>query len=181
MPSAFSHAFSAIALGSAFRNKKSFSKMIIIGAVCSVIPDLDVIAFQFGIPYASMWGHRGITHSFFFAFLLSLIVMWAFYKSTTSRKEWIVLYIYFFSATALHPLLDALTNGGLGVALFSPFNNERYFFSYRPISVSPVSISGFFTERGWRILKSEFFWIWIPSIAFLLVNLFIRKSRRNVH
>jgi inner membrane protein len=29
---------------------------------------------------------------------------------------------------ASHGVLDALTNGGHGIAFFSPFLNERYFF-----------------------------------------------------
>jgi hypothetical protein len=32
-----------------------------------------------------------------------------------------------FLATAGHGLLDAMTNGGLGLAFFSPFDNHRYF------------------------------------------------------
>jgi hypothetical protein len=37
-----------------------------------------------------------------------------------------------FLATASHGVLDATTNGGLGVAFFSPFDNRRYFLPWRP-------------------------------------------------
>src|SRR5215831_7502105 len=47
------------------------------------------------------------------------------------------LFAYLFLATASHGVLDAMTNGGLGVAFFSPFDTTRYFLPWRPIRVSP--------------------------------------------
>ena len=35
-----------------------------------MVPDLDVIAFTLGIPYAHPLGHRGFLHSLLFALLL---------------------------------------------------------------------------------------------------------------
>ena len=70
MPSAFSHAISAIAIGSMFKNNKDRARMTFLGVICSVLPDADVLSFQFGVSYSSMWGHRGISHSIFFALLL---------------------------------------------------------------------------------------------------------------
>jgi inner membrane protein len=175
MPSAFSHAISAVALNSVFKSNYSRLQIIILGIVCSVIPDADVISFHFGIPYSSMYGHRGITHSFFFAIFFALLIMFCFYRKHGINKSTILLFVYFFLSTAMHPILDALTNGGLGVAFFAPFDESRYFFPYRPIKVSPISVSGFFTERGWYVFKNEFFWIWSPSLLILLLSA-IRKK-----
>ena len=36
-------------------------KLLLAGAACSIIPDLDVIGFGFGIRYGDMLGHRGFT------------------------------------------------------------------------------------------------------------------------
>ena len=81
------------------------------------------------------------------------------------------LFLYFFFCTASHGLLDAMTNGGLGVAFFSPFDTTRYFFPVRPILVSPIGVSEFFSEYGVRILVSEAIWIWLPScVAFLVLR-----------
>jgi len=55
---------------------------------------------------------------------------------------------------ASHPLLDALTDGGLGVALLWPFSAERFFFPWRPIPVSPIGV-GFFSLRGIRVALAE--------------------------
>ena len=57
-----------------------------------------------------------------------------------------------------------MTDGGSGVAFISPFNNDRYFFPRRPIRVSPIGVSRFFTERGLEVLASELLWMWLPSV-----------------
>jgi inner membrane protein len=47
---------------------------------------------------------------------------------------------------ASHGVLDAFTDGGLGVALFWPATDARFFAPWRPIPVSPL---------GWRVLSPE--------------------------
>jgi len=131
MPTIFSHAIFASALGSAFQSAKLSARFWILTAICAMLPDLDVIAFGFGIEYGSMFGHRGITHSLAFAILVGLAVPTLFFSSAQIPK-W-TLALYFAAVTVSHPLLDMLTNGGLGVALFAPFSNERFFFPWRPI------------------------------------------------
>ena len=84
-----------------------------------------------------------------------------------------------FVVTASHGLLDALTNGGLGVAFFSPFDDTRYFLPYRPVEVSPLGIGAFFTPRALPLLWTEFVWIAVPvlllaSILWWLVRRFER-------
>jgi inner membrane protein len=85
------------------------------------------------------------------------------------------LIAYLFLATASHGVLDAMTDGGLGVAFFSPFYNGRYFFPWRPIRVSPIALGRFFTPRGYLILRNEFFWIWLPAGSFALAVLILRR------
>ena len=55
-----------------------------------------------------------------------------------------------------------MTNGGLGVAFFSPFDRTRYFFSWRPLEVSPISLTRFFSEWGGAVLRSEWRYVWLP-------------------
>jgi inner membrane protein len=72
--------------------------------------------------------------------------------------------------------LDAFTNGGLGVAFFSPFNRDRYFFPWRPILVSPISLGRFFSRQGYLVLKNEMVWIWLPASLFALIVLTMRAT-----
>jgi inner membrane protein len=174
MASAFSHAIVAVAMGRAFRNKELGWRELGLGAFCSVLPDLDVIGFPLGIQYGDLWGHRGMTHSVLFAALLAgiLVTLWYRGKPAIAMAGF---YLYFFFCTASHGVLDALTNGGLGVAFFSPFDTTRYFFPIRPVLVSPIGITEFFSTYGIRILASEAIWIWLPSLAAVVV---LRTAQR---
>ncbi len=85
-------------------------------------------------------------------------------KGARSWKE----VIFFFSVALSHPSLDALTNGGRGVALFWPFTNERFFFPWRPIEVSPIGIFKFFGPTGQEVVQSELLWIGLPTLLIWL-------------
>jgi inner membrane protein len=170
MASAFSHAIVALAMGKAFHNKELRWRELFLGALCSVVPDFDVIGLYVGIQYGDLWGHRGVTHSIMFAALLaaSLVAVWYRGKDMFGMMG---LFLYFFLCTLSHGVPDAMTNGGLGVAFFSPFDTTRYFFPVRPVLVSPIGVSEFFGEYGVRILASEAIWIWLPSgVVFLMLR-----------
>ncbi len=176
MASAFSHAIAAVAIGKLnFRSVHTW-KYMLLGTFCAVIPDADAIGYWMKVPYESLWGHRGITHSLFFAFLLAGLVMYLFYRSEKPfSKAWLALYLTFFACTASHGVLDAFTTGGKGVAFFAPFWNERYFFPWKVIRVSPISVTKFFSDKGIQILKSEFVWVWIPSFVIIFIAYIVRK------
>lgn len=170
MASALSHAIASAALGKVYSGAKQPLKFWLLAAFCAVVPDADVIGFKFGIAYESLFGHRGFTHSIVFALLLALAVVVLFFKdAAVNSKRFYLLVFFFFCCTVSHPILDAMTTGGLGVAFFSPFSNERFFFSFRPIKVSPLTIEQFFGEWGWRVIKSELVWVWLPS--FIVIGL----------
>ena len=88
-----------------------------------------------------------------------------------SRRHWRC-----WLTAASHGALDALTTGGLGVAFFSPWDLERYFFSFRPIRVSPLGIKAFFSSRGLRVLASEFWWVGLPCAAALGLRFGFKKA-----
>jgi len=129
-----------------------------------MLPDLDVLGFGFGISYSSMLGHRGVSHSLAFALLLSILVTVFAFRAVRWDGIRVRIWLFLFVATASHGILDAFTNGGLGVAFFAPFASERYFFPVTPIQVSPIGW-GFFSDRGLRVLASEMLWVWAPSVA----------------
>ena len=176
MASIFGHAFVAFAFSKGFSKELATPKFWILGMLCAILPDADVIGFAFQIPYGSFWGHRGFSHSLVFALLFGILVTLLFYRTTIFTKKGIALMCYFSMCTASHGLLDALTTGGLGVAFFSPFDDTRYFFPWRPIKVSPIGASNFFSMRGVKVLLSEFLWIGIPVGLLIFVLLKIKKS-----
>jgi inner membrane protein len=147
-----------------------------LAAVCAALPDADAIGFGLGIRYGDLLGHRGLTHSLFFALVLGFLVVILFFRNIDlGSREWWTLVAFFFIATASHGVLDAMTNGGLGVAFFSPFSNERYFFPWRPIEVSPLSVGSFLSSRGVEVIVSEIKWVWIPSGLVVLTAYLFRR------
>ena len=140
MPSLPTHAVAALGIGACFYRPEIPKGIWVIGAVCSIVPDLDVIGFRFGIRYGDFWGHRGFAHSLFFAALLALVIVVLGFRHGVNGMHALTLWLYLFLATASHGLLDAMTDGGLGIALFSPFDNHRYFFPWTPIRVSPIGV-----------------------------------------
>jgi inner membrane protein len=174
MPSVFTHAVAARALGTALLPRGSGPRTWLLGVVCAVLPDIDVVAFALGIPYSSMFGHRGLSHSISFALLLSaLVTALAFRTSKWAGMRWRI-WLFLFAATASHGVLDAFTNGGLGIAFFAPFSAARYFFPVTPIEVSPI-VHGFFSERGIRILASEMMWVWAPALVLIALSIGVRR------
>jgi inner membrane protein len=163
MASLLTHALVGSALGQAaereWRKDWRFWGLVV---TCSILPDVDALGFHAGVPYGALWGHRGMTHSLLFAAILAAGLALAFRRAFRPWKLGALL----FAVTVSHGILDAMTNGGLGVAFFAPFDSERYFFPWRPIQVSPIGVRRFFTERGIRILSSEIFWIWCPALVF---------------
>lgn len=139
MASAFSHALAAVALGSILRLEKPPLKFWLCGMACAILPDMDSLGFASGVPYGSMFGHRGFTHSLCFALLLGSLTTFLFFRDDSHQGRGTRLWLYLFLSTASHGVLDAVTNGGMGVAFFSPFNTTRYFFPFHPVQVSPIN------------------------------------------
>jgi inner membrane protein len=129
----------------------------------SFLPDADVAGFAFGVRYGDEWGHRGATHSFVFSLALGVAVgvaAWLIRRPPvrTGVAAGLVL--------ASHPLLDILTNGGLGCAVFWPFDLTRYFAPWTPIPVSPIGL-GFLSPYGMYVAAVELL-LFAPLIWFAL-------------
>ena len=164
MASAFTHIAAPLTLRWIQGPEKIGVRLLGLGMFLSVAPDLDVIAFKFGIPYASPWGHRGFTHSIVFSILFSCLLLPL--KNYFQTSGWRLFFFSFISLLS-HALLDMLTNGGLGVALLWPFSSERFFFPWRGIQVSPIGVKNFFTLRGLKGLGSEFVFVWLPCLCLI--------------
>ncbi len=122
-------------------------------SAASLFPDADVLAFGLGIPYEAPFGHRGASHSIVFALACGVIAgLVAAHGTTRARGVRVGLFIAAIMAT--HGPLDALTDGGFGVALLWPFSTERIFFPWRPLTVAPIGIH-FLSRAGLAVAKQE--------------------------
>ena len=172
MASAFTHAFVAVAAGKMYARDPMPRRFWITSIALSILPDLDVIGFGFGIRYGDFLGHRGFSHSIVFAMIAAAAVLPLF-----EGRSW-RLWLYFTGVTASHGLLDAMTDGGLGIAFFSPLDTARYFLPWTPVRVSPIGIGAFFSRWGRVVLLSEIGYIWIPVFLATVVWRKLR-ARRN--
>jgi inner membrane protein len=165
MPTEFTHIFVSGVFGKVYAPGKMPARFWALIALCSVVPDIDIVGYYFGIKYGDVWGHRGFTHSLTFAFLVSaLVVVLAFPTITRFTKKWWGMLAFFFVVTASHGVLDAMTDKGMGVGFFIPFDNTRSFLPWRPVFASPMRISRFFSRTGLGVLTAEVVWIWIPLL-----------------
>jgi len=84
VPSILGHTVAAVALGVAFEGERWPRRAYVMGALCSILPDLDVIGLHMGVSYASLLGHRGFSHSLLAAGLVGMGFLLLCFRS----KEW---------------------------------------------------------------------------------------------
>jgi inner membrane protein len=155
MPSSLSHAMIAVAGGSAVAPRLLLRPFLIAGAICAVLPDLDAI----GRPFVGLrgdleflGGHRGFTHSLFFAALLGTAAACATLVSSRWRGYRVRFGIFIALCTASHGVLDTITSVGAlrdGVQFLSPFSTHRY-------TISRHLVHGPF---------SELFYLFLPLVV----------------
>jgi inner membrane protein len=132
----------------------------------AMLPDADVVAFAFGIPYASEFGHRGASHSILVGVIVGALLGFAFMRTKRGALLGAV-------AMVSHGLFDTLTTGGEGIALLWPFTNERFFAPWRPIPVAPIGL-GFLSARGLHCAAVELA-LFAP---FLVLAFVVRRYER---
>ena len=178
MPTIFTHALVPVAMRLALGREAVPPRLMAAGALAAIAPDFDTVAFKLGIAYADQFGHRGASHSFVFALALGVLGLFAARWLGTTRLRACACLAF---CAASHPLLDALTNGGLGVALLWPWQDTRFFAPWRPIAVSPIG-AGFFSARGLTVLWSELLWVCAPLSVMAAGGWALRRlaTRRHV-
>lgn len=129
----------------------------------SMLPDADVIGFVMGVEYGDPWGHRGATHSLAFSIVLGTAIglVAPRFRLGAARTG-----LTASLALVSHVLLDTLTNGGLGCALFWPFDLTRYFAPWNPIPVAPIGLY-FFSSYGLIVSLVEVV-LFAPMFAYAL-------------
>lgn len=170
MTTLITHPLPLLAVGLALGARVIPPRLLLVGLFCTLLPDADVLAFKLGIAYADAFGHRGFSHSLLFAASSGLLAACACRLlgcGPLKAGAWIAL------ASASHSLLDAVTDGGLGVAWLWPWSEQRFFLPWRPIEVSPF-VRGFFSARGLAVLASEARWVWLPCLALALSGIALR-------
>ena len=108
-------------------------RALALGAAAGALPDIDVLFSAGGDYFDALAGHRGITHSLFFAPIIGPLLGWMVWGVEKSRdrerlKRWMLALA---SALFSHPLLDVMTP--YGTQLLAPFSNARFAIDAMPI------------------------------------------------
>lgn len=155
---------------------KSLAFRMFTFAAVSLLPDADVISFALGIPYAAPFGHRGASHSIAAALTLGvlagLVGWWQAIDKSRAPERGLRLGLFMGVVALTHGSLDAMTNGGEGVALLWPLRAHRFFYPWRPIPVAPIGIH-FLSCAGLRVAGFEL----LAFAPFFLYALWPRRRR----
>ncbi len=178
MPTVLSHPAVPLVLGGGLGREIVPRRLLLAGVLVSVLPDLDVVTFRLGVPYAADLGHRGFSHSLLFAALVALAGAAAHRALSCGFMRALA---FLFISTASHGILDAFTDGGLGIAFLWPWSGDRYFApgALRVLEASPLAPSRFLSWRGVAVLTSELCWIWLPALTVGLMLLAARRRRER--
>ncbi len=177
MPSMFGHSLWGMAAGAGWTKWPVSGRTLLLAWVCSVAADVDTLGFRLGIPYEHWLGHRGLFHGILFAVLLALAAAAASRPDPADRTHRIGLFQLFFFCAFTHIVLDAMTNGGLGVAFFAPFSNHRYFLPWRPLNSVPIGINQMLSRRWVPVIFKELRMLLLPSFILFAAGFIWRRIR----
>jgi len=161
----FSHFLIGILISIFTLNKLSFS-IVLYAGVMSVLADFDIILEPLQlIKKSNLLAHKGISHSFFYAAIITAITGSIF--SIITGEQFFLAWLIGFLFYSIHNILDFLTASK--IPILYPLSKKRYrFFIDRAINIFLATISG-------SIILFYFiiFFLW-PELYFSnLVNYFL--------
>ncbi|MDP4198198.1 MAG: metal-dependent hydrolase [Bacteroidota bacterium] len=164
MPTVISHSIVGMGIAQWPRFVKG-RRLLFASIILAALPDTDTILMGiFG--HDSIFRHRGILHSVFFAIVSAGITVWLF-----RHKQWIShdavwkLFAVLFLIAFSHPLLDGYSTGGyIGVAYLAPFDNTRYVLGDL-LPLAPLGPAKLLSERGISLFLAEAGMLWTFAIG----------------
>ncbi len=99
-------------------------------ALLGLLPDIDLLGGLLGVSPDGPLGHRGVTHSLFFAAMIALAAALIARRRRASPGP---VALWTFLAVGSHCVLDMLSRLGHGPMVFWPFSTETWLFAWRPI------------------------------------------------
>lgn len=158
MASLFTHVAVPLVARRAIEVDEKLERRLGVTAVLvSIWPDLDYATLPFEVRPNDLLGHRGLTHSIFVAIAVGLVASLLFPK--TARKTIATLLVV---VALSHPIIDALTAGDLGVALFWPLTRARLSFPFHLVATCPVGLDEWIGYWGLLTIANEALYIVTP-------------------
>ncbi len=142
-------------------------------ALLAVLPDVDSL-FMRWIPYGAPLGHRGLSHALAFALCLGIAAALLLRRRAAPPGGFAGLALALGAGALVHGALDALTDGGLGVAFLAPFSDARYFLPWQPIPVAPIG----YHPQVFGVLAAEAWMLWPAALALATLRAPLRLPLR---
>ena len=155
VPTPISHAAVGLAIAAWTEPGVATRRAYIVAAACAALPDIDVVGSLFHVSNASLFGHRGITHSLAFALAGAGLAAMLFFRGNARMSG--VLSLAFLS----HACLDALSTYSVGIAFFAPFSPQRYRFLWTPLGVRSGSVGGQIIQEAVVVLLPALLIAWM--------------------
>jgi inner membrane protein len=111
-------------IGEVFLGRQLGRRALLWGAIAQSAPDIDWLASLWMSPAANLLAHRGFTHSFLFAAIITPLFALAADRWHRPHNVPFSRFMWFFAVSIFgHTLLDGLNSYGTG--WFEPFNHAR--------------------------------------------------------
>jgi inner membrane protein len=115
-------------LGEAIVGKQLGKKALVWGAIAQSMPDIDFLASFFVDASHNLLAHRGFTHSFLFALIITPALAWLtsilYREEGIGYRKWLA---FFGLQIVIHLLIDSLNAYGVGWLV--PFSAQRFSFN----------------------------------------------------
>ncbi len=152
-------------------------RLDVIAVLVSIWPDLDYATLPFEVRPSDVLGHRGLTHSLFVAIAVGLVAFLLFPKPARKRIAALLVLV-----ALSHPIIDALTAGDLGVALFWPITRARFVFPFSLVATCPVGLDEWLGYWGLVTIANEALYIVMPlALAVGFARLPERRTRLAIY
>jgi inner membrane protein len=148
-------------------------RLDVIAVLVSIWPDLDYATLPFEVRPNDLLGHRGLTHSLFIAIAVGLVASLLFPKNERRRIAPLLVIV-----ALSHPIIDAMTAGDLGVALFWPITRARLSFPFALVATCPVGLDEWLGYWGLLTIANETLYIVLPLVLAIALVRFPERRRR---
>ena len=159
-------------IGEVVLHKQLGKKALLWGILAQSIPDIDFIASFWLSASENLLAHRGFTHSFLFAILISISMALAADHWHRPHNIRFTKFLLFFTAQVfIHDILDAMNSYGIG--WFEPFSHQRISFNILFVAdpffsiVPGLAVAALFILRN-NMRRFRAFWMWCGLIVPLL-------------
>lgn len=167
MASLFAHAALPVVASAAFPGAPSYARRLAwTAAIVGCVADLDMASLLFEVRPPSALGHGGLMHSFVAAFAFAVVAaLLAFRALGVGSRAWWRVTAFLFACAASHPLLDAMTAGDVGVALFWPITSEHFVAPFKLIPSCPLGLKEYLGFWGILTFANELLYVVAPAMV----------------